>query len=740
MSDFSPDDAAYLTADKHKNKHSTSDGGERKRSSSKKQPKGILKNSNPHATYLHDEGHQSLKSGRNKRVEELVEMERPKGSQSSGQHGHGHGHSHSHKKHRRDSLRDDSESSGGSSSPRTSSSSERHHSSSSKKHSKRNGGDHHHECNGSSSRSSSSTDKHKEQRSLERKSHKHSNEGEKHSKKRNNEHNEQRHRQNSDSDTLESTKSTTSGGKHREKKSSKHRHTNSDYNDDKPPPSSHNESSSKKHRNQDSINGGGTFTKEEGRKIARDAQLMEDDEEVDLTSTFKSKNQRRNKTKEQSSSKDISNRDSVDLDNIEDLYDRPKIPPVRYIPDDKQAQNTSYQEDEERSYKDEHSKTRSKIRKNEELEGDNGDTIDVPLYKTVVKTSKKNTGGKTGENTRKPSRQSLDQHEEEFIDSLQAVDVIQQTHHTNSNGGGFYENVGFGNPMKDGKENVFTSTYVEEGLDGDDNFITVGEALSSSTKPDKIKAKYGMDSTEKNLSKGISKNVDTAQPLYDVPRSNPRRVSPTSLLQSSADVLAASIPPDFTTEAVYVNDGYANDIISSMMDSVNEDQLLSTFDQYDVPRSNNNKSLSDLIPQDYDVPKNRDSLSTIEEEHQEYDIPKPLLDLYVEKKYEASKRYADVREEENDRNASNFDKREKQIEKHDDHTAINDPFENNLYENQKEIFQNGSNENIYANDDAVVNSDGGGNTNLCHSHRYELHIIHSIKLIFFLNGKKGVFL
>ena len=99
MSDFSPDDAAYLTADKHKNKHSTSEGGDRKRSSSKKQPKGILKNSNPHATYLHDEGHQSLKSGRNKRVEELVEMERPKGSQSSGQHGHGHGHSHSHKKH-----------------------------------------------------------------------------------------------------------------------------------------------------------------------------------------------------------------------------------------------------------------------------------------------------------------------------------------------------------------------------------------------------------------------------------------------------------------------------------------------------------------------------------------------------------------------------------------------------------------------------------------------------------------
>ena len=162
MSDFSPDDAAYLTADRHKNKHNSvsSDGGERKRSSSKKQPKGILKNSNPNATY-HEEGSLKSNSGRNKRVEELMEYERPKTSSS------GHGHSHSHKKHRRDSLKDDSESSGASS-PRTSSSDSRHHSSSSKKHShsKRNG-DHYHECNGSSSRSSSSSKEHREQKSLE---------------------------------------------------------------------------------------------------------------------------------------------------------------------------------------------------------------------------------------------------------------------------------------------------------------------------------------------------------------------------------------------------------------------------------------------------------------------------------------------------------------------------------------------------------------------------------------------
>ena len=99
MSDFSPDDAAYLTANKHNNKHNNGDGSERRKSSSKKQqPKGILKNSNPNASYK-EEG--NVKTGRNKRLDELVEYERPKTSPPSN-HGHAHGHSHSHKKHRRE--------------------------------------------------------------------------------------------------------------------------------------------------------------------------------------------------------------------------------------------------------------------------------------------------------------------------------------------------------------------------------------------------------------------------------------------------------------------------------------------------------------------------------------------------------------------------------------------------------------------------------------------------------------
>ena len=707
MSDFSPDDAAYLTADKHKHKHNgvSSDGGERKRSSSKKQPKGILKNSNPHATYHEDE----RKHGRNKRVDELLEYERPKTSQSSG---HGHGHSHSHKKHRRE--KEDSESSGGSSSPRTSSS-DRHHSSSSKKHShsKRNG-DHHHDCNGTSSRSSSSSEKHREQKSLERKSHKNSSEGEKSSKKKSNEKNEQRHRQTSDSDTLESTKGNTSGEKHRERKSSKHRHSNSDHSEEKSKNSSSKDGASSKHKHQNSSNGG-TFTKEEGRKIVREGHLMIDDDVEDLTSTFKIKhgNDKRSKHEEF-----VDGGESIDLDNIEDIYDRPKVPPVRYIPGDIAQQGEEHKND----HKDKNGMP-STIK--DEMD-ESGNTSDGPVYRTVVKTSKKkNGGGKISDNsnTRKTSKNNPFDHEEEFIDSLQVVDAIHQSQKS-SHSGGFYENVGFANSRMDSNDNGLSKTYVEDDINmGDDNFITVGEALSSSSALNNMHAKYGRQNLDEqtDVKQKISKsnlitdsvNSESAQPLYDVPRSNPRRVSPTSLLKAATETLESAIPPDFAAEAVYVNDGYTNDIVSSMINSSNEDHL--GFDQYDIPRSN--KNLSDLIPQEYDIPKNRDSLSTIDEhdEQQEYDIPKPLLDLYVEKKYEGSQKFVDAQEEEH--NGINLTLEKSTADGPD---VLNDPFEPNLYENQNEMFQNNnssSNENIYANDDVVVNSDGGGNTNLCGSHR-----------------------
>ena len=720
MSDFSPDDAAYLTADRHKNKHNSvsSDGGERKRSSSKKQPKGILKNSNPNATY-HEEGSLKSNSGRNKRVEELMEYERPKTSSS------GHGHSHSHKKHRRDSLKDDSESSGASS-PRTSSSDSRHHSSSSKKHShsKRNG-DHYHECNGSSSRSSSSSKEHREQKSLERKSHKHHNSsdgGERSSKKRSSDHHEQRHRQTSDSDTLESTKSNTSGTKqHRERKSSKHRH--SEHSEEKSSHSNKEGSSSRHHKHNHSSNGG-TFTKEEGRKIVRDGHLMMD-EEVDLTTSFKSKNHKKDKSKHQngdSLSRDYPTRESVDLDNLEDIYDRPKVPPVRYIPPgEKQTQKEKlYQEhNDDFSYRDLDSAILSKASSIDDGIDDPNDSDDSPLYKTVVKTSKKNGGG-VKSNDKKSSRNNFDSHEEEFIDSLQAIDVIPKP-----GNGGFYENVGFGSAKMDKNDNAFTtSTYVEEDINGDDKFITVGEALSNTSSISKSQSKNGKEKLKdqnnefgsyspETISRANKVEPEAPQPLYDVPRSNPRRVSPTSLLQSASETLANAIPSDFTAEAVYVNDGYANDLVSSMINPANEDQL--DFDQYDIPRSN--KNLSDLIPQDYDVPKNRDSLSTIEEEHQEYDIPKPLLDSYlIEKKYDIGLNRAEntheVGNEVENPVVSTMQKIEEQNE-----PILNDPFEANLYENQNEIFQNSSNENIYANDGVSVDSVGGENTNLCNSHR-----------------------
>merc|ERR1712018_7432 len=174
---------------------------------------------------------------------------------------------------------------------------------------------------------------HREQKSLERKAHKHhsSSEGvEKSSKKRSSDHHEQRHRQTSDSDTLESTKSNHSGGKqHRERKSSKHRH--SEHSEEK---SSHSNKENSKHHKHDHSSNGGAFTKEEGRKIVRDGHLIMD-EEVDLTTSFKGKSNKKDKSKHQngdSLSRDSPTRESVDLDNLEDIYDRPKVPPVRYIP------------------------------------------------------------------------------------------------------------------------------------------------------------------------------------------------------------------------------------------------------------------------------------------------------------------------------------------------------------------------------------------------------------------------
>ena len=103
--------------------------------------------------------------------------------------------------------------------------------------------------------------------------------------------------------------------------------------------------------------------------------------------------------------------------------------------------------------------------------------------------------------------------------------------------------------------------------------------------------------------------------------------------------------------------------------------------------------------------------------NQEYDIPKPLLDSYlIEKKYDTGSRksengHEDINEEENPV-VSTLQKIGEQ-----NNSVINDPFEANLYENQNEIFQNSSNENIYANDGVIVDSAGGGNTNLCNSHR-----------------------
>ena len=249
----------------------------------------------------------------------------------------------------------------------------------------------------------------------------------------------------------------------------------------------------------------------------------------------------------------------------------------------------------------------------------------------------------------------------------------------------------------------------------------MGEALSSSPQSLSKKAKNLTSANEESVddifsatSNGLiaekNSNETQGQPLYDIPRSNPRRVSPTTLLKH-ADSTA-----DFQPEAIYVNDNYTNDIPPALavIDDATEDQA-SLLDQYDIPRSNN-KSLSDLIPQAYDVPKNRDSLSTIEEEHQEYDIPKPYLDALIEKQRLQDQTSAD----------ENTKLKQTSNDVHDDEIDVagGDPlFEGtNLYENQQQLFShtNSSNENIYANEDAVVGHSvvgNGSSTNLCNSHR-----------------------
>ena len=152
---------------------------------------------------------------------------------------------------------------------------------------------------------------------------------------------------------------------------------------------------------------------------------MIDDDVEDLTSTSKGKHghHEKNQNGEPSSKEILSRGESVDLDNIEDIYDRPKVPPVRYIPADiPQQRDENLQH--EKDYKDKSSKPTTMTDKID----DSGNTSDGPVYRTVVKTSKKkNGGGKTTDNSnhRKTSRNSpFDQNEEEFIDSLQVIDAV----------------------------------------------------------------------------------------------------------------------------------------------------------------------------------------------------------------------------------------------------------------------------------------------------------------------------
>ena len=163
----------------------------------------------------------------------------------------------------------------------------------------------------------------------------------------------------------------------------------------------------------------------------------------------------------------------LEVADLDDIYDRPKVPAIPYIPSDELGHNSL-------------SSKRKTSRKSEEKDEE------PPVYRSVSKPLKKKQNP-----------------EQDFIESLQLIETQPKALI-----GGFYENVGF----------AATASCAQDSRHKEDAFITVGEALS--------------DQQEEN-----------EQPLYDVPRSNPRKVS-----------LSTADNPFFdatTSEALYVNEGFS---------------------------------------------------------------------------------------------------------------------------------------------------------------------------------------
>ena len=188
----------------------------------------------------------------------------------------------------------------------------------------------------------------------------------------------------------------------------------------------------------------------------------------------------------------------------------------------------------------------------------------------------------------------------------------QQQRQQQQQGGGYYANVGYSEPQT-------ATTGLDD--DNDDNGVTSkNHHLYDNT----------LESNEYRHHQQ-QRNYDDQNVLYDVPRSNKKVLIPTGSSNSnslSRKSSSSSKEEELQAEinAEEEDDGDRADLSQAReaiyVNELGGDQQQQQQQEYDVPRFNQQPSLSDLIPQEYDVPKIRDSLSTIEEEHQEYDIPR----------------------------------------------------------------------------------------------------------------------
>jgi len=137
----------------------------------------------------------------------------------------------------------------------------------------------------------------------------------------------------------------------------------------------------------------------------------------------------------------------------------------------------------------------------------------------------------------------------------------------------------------------------------------------------------------------LSETLQKEEVVYDVPRSNPRKVVQDQKLAPKEAIYVNN--PNIHVHHSHHSHTHQNQnqpetvLTNNNIQSSAENNHHEIDNTYDVPRKTtatpaNVKPMPDevfeeLIAVEYDIPKIRDSLSTIEEEHQEYDVPRNCI-------------------------------------------------------------------------------------------------------------------